>query len=409
MKKLLTSVAFIGATMAMAQVGINTEMPKASLDVMAEPANPAKTDGLIAPRLTGTQLRDKDALYTNATGQTGTIIYATTASPDAGVSGKKTININRAGYYYFDGSIWQMMRIEPWNDVATNEPATLNNQNIYQMGNVGIGTNAPGRPLEIVRESTGAVNSGIMLTEYVGNQGQYGSQFNLRSSRGSKAGPQALQPGDVIASYLFDYYSSTGFTNGDGSKIMSNYVGNGTNRRNDLRFFTTASTAAAEKMRLDPDGNLGIGTGSNAITNRLQVVGADAMSGIAAASFKNGSGATGSVEIGASSNNVYFDFKTGNTLRSNVAFVIADNRLVINGNDSAANQVVVNTGDQKGYFGVAEVNPKASLHVIKAKAADLTPVIIEGLPSFGSEALGLSSALPPGGLFKVGNALYVKP
>ncbi|WP_157967926.1 hypothetical protein [Chryseobacterium elymi] len=42
-------------------------------------------------------------------------------------------------------------------------------------------------------------------------------------------------------------------------------------------------------MRLDPDGNLGIGTGSNTITNRLQVVGADAASGIAAASFKNGS------------------------------------------------------------------------------------------------------------------------
>ncbi|REC79753.1 hypothetical protein DRF60_04955 [Chryseobacterium elymi] len=94
---------------------------------------------------------------------------------------------------------------------------------------------------------------------------------------------------------------------------------------------------------------------------------------------------------------------------SNVAFVAEDNTLVINNNDNAAAEVVVNTGNQKGYSRVTKANPKASLHVIKAKAADLTPVIIEGLPSFGSEALGLSSTLPSGGLFKVDNALYVKP
>ncbi|MDF2553196.1 MAG: hypothetical protein K0R77_2471, partial [Chryseobacterium sp.] len=144
-----------------------------------------------------------------------------------------------------------------------NAVVVLNN------GNVGIGTNAPGRPLEIERATTVGPNSGIMLTEYVGAVGDKGAQINLRSSRGSKGGEQPLQNGDVIASYLFDYYSPTGFTNGDGSKIMSNYLGDGTNRRNDLRFFTTASTTAAEKMRLDPDGNLGIGTGSP--TNKLHV------------------------------------------------------------------------------------------------------------------------------------------
>lgn len=154
---------------------------------------------------------------------------------------------------------------------ATNAWAFYNDAAIpsYFKGYVGIGTTTPGRPLEIERATTVGPNSGIMLTEYVGAVGDKGAQINLRSSRGSKGGEQPLQNGDVIASYLFDYYSPTGFTNGDGSKIMSNYLGDGTNRRNDLRFFTTASTTAAEKMRLDPDGNLGIGTGSP--TNKLHV------------------------------------------------------------------------------------------------------------------------------------------
>ncbi|REC79754.1 hypothetical protein DRF60_04960 [Chryseobacterium elymi] len=160
--------------------------------------------------------------------------------------------------------------VHPSAETLTNTSATSEKWAFYNdaaipsyfKGYVGIGTTTPGRPLEIERTTTGGPNSGIMLTEYVGTVGNKGAQINLRSSRGSKGGEQPLQNGDVIASYLFDYYSPTGFTNGDGSKIMSNYLGDGTNRRNDLRFFTTASTTAAEKMRLDPDGNLGINTGA---------------------------------------------------------------------------------------------------------------------------------------------------
>ncbi len=63
---LLASVA------AYSQVGIDTDTPKATLDVMAKATDLNKTDGLIAPRLTGAQLKAKDELYD--TPQTGTII-----------------------------------------------------------------------------------------------------------------------------------------------------------------------------------------------------------------------------------------------------------------------------------------------------------------------------------------------
>ncbi|SDF25024.1 hypothetical protein [Epilithonimonas hungarica] len=162
MKKIFTSVAMIGATMAMAQVGINNEDPKATLDVTAKTTNGTKPEGIIAPRLTGDQIKAADAQYLAE--QTGTIVYATSAVN--GTPAGKTINITAAGYYYFDGAIWQKFNsgaaaagTEPWYDVATNTGATANTQNIYQMGNVGVGMTTPTAKLNVVDTITTAIGS----------------------------------------------------------------------------------------------------------------------------------------------------------------------------------------------------------------------------------------------------------
>ncbi|WP_276834325.1 hypothetical protein [Chryseobacterium cucumeris] len=91
-------------TLAYSQVGINTQSPKATLDVMAKTTDGSAPEGFIAPRLRGDEIQSADAMYT--TSQSGTIVYATTmaSSPSA-----KTINITAPGYYYFDGNIWQKM------------------------------------------------------------------------------------------------------------------------------------------------------------------------------------------------------------------------------------------------------------------------------------------------------------
>lgn len=127
------------AQFSMAQVGVNTETPKATMDVMVNTADPSKADGFIAPRLTGNALKTKDSLY--GTAQVGTIVYATAAASPVT---SKTINVTEAGYYYFDGTIWVKIgagnsSIEPWNAENTSTQANANNQNIYQNGNVGIG------------------------------------------------------------------------------------------------------------------------------------------------------------------------------------------------------------------------------------------------------------------------------
>lgn len=93
------SVLTIFSCMLNAQVGINTNLGQATLDVVGAPSNPNKLDGIIAPRITGDQLKGKNY----STAQTGAIVYVTTA--DTAPSGQ-TANVTSAGYYYFDGSVW---------------------------------------------------------------------------------------------------------------------------------------------------------------------------------------------------------------------------------------------------------------------------------------------------------------
>lgn len=82
-----------------AQVGINTELPQATLDVAGTPTDNSKLDGIIAPRIAGNQL----ALKTYTTSQTGAIVFVNTAATN--LTGQ-VINVTTPGYYYFNGSVW---------------------------------------------------------------------------------------------------------------------------------------------------------------------------------------------------------------------------------------------------------------------------------------------------------------
>ena len=101
MKNKLFRVAVLSFTgfLANAQIGINTTSPRATLDVVGFPADKSKLDGIIAPRLTGDELRAKS--YT--ANQTGAMVYVTAADS---APAAQTINVNAAGYYYFDGTAW---------------------------------------------------------------------------------------------------------------------------------------------------------------------------------------------------------------------------------------------------------------------------------------------------------------
>lgn len=105
MKKTLILISILVTISAYSQVGINTETPKATLDITGKPTNTSVVDGIIIPRISGDELTAKDAIY--GAEQTGTMIYVTSPSSTPDV---KTVEVTAEGFYYFDGSIWKTVR-----------------------------------------------------------------------------------------------------------------------------------------------------------------------------------------------------------------------------------------------------------------------------------------------------------
>ncbi|MCU7617947.1 hypothetical protein NZ698_12125 [Chryseobacterium sp. PBS4-4] len=143
MKKTIISaimlVSFCGIAMAQeGRVGINTSDPKTSMDVRGKSdtsGNSLNTDvtGFQAPRLTRAELTAKgNALY--GTDQKGALVYITDVL--GGDTLTQRVNITTAGYYYFDGLVWQSVK------GSTNNEAwkTLGNSGTTRGTNY-IGTN----------------------------------------------------------------------------------------------------------------------------------------------------------------------------------------------------------------------------------------------------------------------------
>ncbi|PKF74613.1 hypothetical protein [Chryseobacterium sp. PMSZPI] len=113
MKNKLFAISLLSVSVSIyAQVGINISQPNASLDVVGFPSDNTKLDGVIAPRLTGIQLKAKN--YTTA--QTGAIVYVTAAeTAPAG----QTVDVITPGYYYFDGMKWGNLNAD-WRTVGNS-------------------------------------------------------------------------------------------------------------------------------------------------------------------------------------------------------------------------------------------------------------------------------------------------
>ncbi len=179
---LLLGFAFVCSTHA--QVGINTESPNATMDIVAGKTDDTTAEGIIAPKLTLAQLAAKDAKYT-ANYQTGTIIYVTDVS---GTTTAKTVNVTTIGYYYFDGTVWKAFNTDSssanaWtltgntgtspatNYIGTSDASDLvvktsaaERIRVAANGNVGIGTNSPNNILHIKATSDPVKIEGLVVS-----------------------------------------------------------------------------------------------------------------------------------------------------------------------------------------------------------------------------------------------------
>jgi hypothetical protein len=101
---------------------------------------------------------------------TGQIIYNTNASSGVLVG---------PAFWNGSSSVNNSSQLEPWLVAGGTCPATSNTQNIYQMGNVGIGSTAPSQRIDLV--------GNLQFSGALMPNGQSGSSFQLLTSSGSNA------------------------------------------------------------------------------------------------------------------------------------------------------------------------------------------------------------------------------
>ncbi len=307
-------IAVFAFTGLYAQVGINTPTPQSTLDVVGNAASTSSKDGVTAPRLTRQQLAAK-AAGTYATAQIGTLVFVTDATTPTGTTPSlaQTANISKIGYHYFDGITWKQLTD---TDTVTNSvniynsDGTLSSNRVVTQGantlaftstavngfsvddstlsvdaandRVGLGTTIPRSRFEIVSDNVGSGAGNDF------NFTGYGTSKNpalfLASASGTAAAPTNLLVNDIIGALYFTPRVSGAFPTG--SSIVSNYRGDGTTNLTDLVF----TTSNAERVRIDPAGNVGIATTTP--KQQLHIVGSGATSGITS-SFLSGIAITG--------------------------------------------------------------------------------------------------------------------
>jgi hypothetical protein len=97
MKKIFIPFSLFFSIYTYSQVGINTETPKATLDVTAT-GSLTTPDGILIPRIS--KLRAKNMVNTEPT----TLVYINELNDDS--NSGSTINVNSTGFYYFNGNQW---------------------------------------------------------------------------------------------------------------------------------------------------------------------------------------------------------------------------------------------------------------------------------------------------------------
>jgi len=257
MKKSVILLAFIASTFAFAQVGINNTNPQATLDVTAKTTDGSKAEGLLVPRLTGDQIQAANTQYTAA--QSGVLIYATAAA--ASPSGK-TVNMTTAGYYFFDGNIWQRVNTGSGSTLYTAD-GSLGASRIVDMPNRSLSFAPSGTQLTNqfnVDGSTFSVDAlnnrvgigSVVPTERLhvadGNVLISNSTYKDISSADQLAGQLLFKLGGNATETLAPVASINGIDKFSGG----NYLGNLT--------FSTQNGSTIERMRIDHNGNVGIGT-----------------------------------------------------------------------------------------------------------------------------------------------------
>ncbi|KQS93460.1 hypothetical protein [Chryseobacterium sp. Leaf394] len=183
MTKIFITIFSFSFVTIYSQVGIDTTDPKATLDVTARSADLSKIDGIIAPRLSGNELKSKDGLY--RPNQNAAFVYATSA---ASPTTAKTVEITKAGYYYYDAVLakWVTFQSSTGSGITTNEitnPINTITSTVNGISSTTNAVNAVSNTLNSSNQLTTTVNGVSSNPVTLANSNIYTNNGTLASNR----------------------------------------------------------------------------------------------------------------------------------------------------------------------------------------------------------------------------------
>lgn len=305
--------ALICSSLAFSQVGINTPNPRATFDITAKTTTGTDktSEGLLVPRVDRLRAQSMSGV------ETSTLIYINSIA--TGSQGGNAVNIDKEGYYYFDGALWVKL---------TADASSITSLNIYNSD----GTLTANRT--VFQEDKNLTFSGTTGTFQVNgnNDGFLRSTFKNTSTGANSRMDVGIGAGSANI-YLGTDNGSTIF--GTGTKA---YLDNRTGGR-----FVIGNSGVEQVTINNTDGNVGIGNITPA--QRLSVVdagNANQYQGTASFLANNltrgvGIGYGGIQAIGSNAN--------------------AD----LNLNAKAAGNIIMQTSGTTGYVGIGTASPHNTL------------------------------------------------
>jgi hypothetical protein len=412
-KTIFTVFTFLVTLISSSQVsiGIATPNPSANLDVTAIDVNGARR-GMLIPRLN--LLNTTDATTINNGNINSLLVFneATQADVTPGfyywyvnkwerlannsdivetpTNLSYNINTGILTYVNEDGNNptidLNSLKIEPWNIELTTFQANANTQNIYQTGNVGIGTNdmIDGAKLDV----RGAIRGGTGNTGVVGlNSATFGTNNTASGSNSSATGLNNTVSGNVSGAI-----GNNNLVNANNALAIG--IDNVINAE---KSFTVGEGNVVSGLFASAMGRENIVDGENAV--------AHGVNNEALADFTytlgvgNISGAMGSMVFGR------YNVLTGGNPTD---FLVPDDPFfqLANGT-SVVNRSNIITVLKNGRSGFGNMNaPQATIHILKT-GSDLTPAIIEGCPVFDDNAAATTAGVPVGGLYRTSTGVLM--